>query len=113
MSKFFHFLPNDTIVALSRLKALADDLCNVTQNITLVLENIMGKGENASYQHFLLLPYFQKAFSSGTSKVIIVWKRVKHAINPLPHMPILGSSNSAASKNMMSKLWTDGVQISD
>ena len=26
----------------------------------------------------------------------------KLAINPLPHMPILGSSNSAANKDMMS-----------
>ena len=28
-------------------------------------------------------------------------------------MPILGSSTSAASKNMMSKKWTNGVQLSD
>ena len=26
-------------------------------------------------------------------------------INPLPHMPILGSSNSAANKDMMEKIW--------
>ena len=25
----------------------------------------------------------------------------------LPHMPILGSSNSAANKDMMSKIWTN------
>ena len=30
--------------------------------------------------------------------------------NPLPHMPILGSSNSATYKNMMSKLRTNGVE---
>ena len=28
-------------------------------------------------------------------------------------MPILGSSKSAANKNMMSKIWTNGVQLSD
>ena len=28
-------------------------------------------------------------------------------------MPILGSSNSAANKNMMSEIWTNGVQLSD
>ena len=28
-------------------------------------------------------------------------------------MQILGSSNSAANKNMMSKIWTNGVQISE
>ena len=27
-------------------------------------------------------------------------------------MPIMGSSNSAANKNMMSKIWTNGVQLS-
>ena len=29
-------------------------------------------------------------------------------IKPLPHMPILGSSNSAANKNRMSKIWKTG-----
>ena len=33
--------------------------------------------------------------------------------NPLPHMPIMGFSNSAANENMMSKIWTNGVQLSD
>ena len=28
-------------------------------------------------------------------------------------MPILGSSNTAANKNMMSKIWPNGVQLSD
>ena len=28
-------------------------------------------------------------------------------------MPILGSSNSAANKDVMSNLWTNGVQLSD
>ena len=28
-------------------------------------------------------------------------------------MPILGSSNSVANKNVMSKIWTNGVQLSD
>ena len=31
----------------------------------------------------------------------------------LPDMPILGSSNSATNKNMMSKIWTNGVQLCD
>ena len=35
------------------------------------------------------------------------------AFNPLPPMSILGSSNSAANENMMSKIWTNGVQLSD
>ena len=33
------------------------------------------------------------------------------SINPLPHMPILGSSDSAANKDMMSKIWTNGDTI--
>ena len=34
-------------------------------------------------------------------------------LNLLPHMPILGSSNVAANINMMSKIWTNGVQLCD
>ena len=38
---------------------------------------------------------------------------VVSCILTLPDMPILGSSNSAANKDMMSKIWTNGVQLSD
>ena len=45
-----------------------------------MVENIVGEGENAGYQHFLLLPQcFQKALSSGDSKVVTVWKGVETA----------------------------------
>ena len=38
------------------------------------VENIVGKGENAGYQHFLLFPQcFQKALYPGSWKVGIVW----------------------------------------
>ena len=38
------------------------------------IEKIVGKGENAGYQHFLLFPqHFQKASFSGSFKVRIVW----------------------------------------
>ena len=41
-------------------------------------ENIVGKEENAGYQHFLLFPQcFQKAISLGSLKARIVWERVK------------------------------------
>ena len=33
--------------------------------------------------------------------------------NPFPHIPNFGFSNSGANKNMMSKIWTTGVQLSD
>ena len=32
----------------------------------------------------------------------------RNDFNPLPDMPILGFSNSAANKDMMSKIWTNG-----
>ena len=34
-------------------------------------------------------------------------------VNPLPYMPISGSSNSAANKDMMSKIEEMGIQLSD
>ena len=34
-------------------------------------------------------------------------------LNPLPHMPILASPNSAANKSMISKIWTNRVHLSD
>ena len=38
------------------------------------VENIVGKGGNAGYQHFLLLPEcFQKVFYTGSLKVVVVW----------------------------------------
>ena len=52
-------LSNDKVVDLSKLKAFADDKINVTEQLKFVMrrvENIMGKGENAGYQHFLLFP---------------------------------------------------------
>ena len=47
-----------TILSLgSKLKAFADDNSNVYQILNFAvgrLENTVGKGENAGYQHFLL-----------------------------------------------------------
>ena len=41
------------------------------------VENIVGKGENARYQHVLLFPKcFQKSSVSGSLKVGFVWERV-------------------------------------
>ena len=52
-------LPNDKIKDWSKLKAFADDKINVTKKLKCVLgrvENIVGKGDNAGHQHFLLFP---------------------------------------------------------
>ena len=54
------------------MKAFADDKSNVNQNIKVEfhrIENIVGKEENAGYQHFLLfLQCFQKAFPAVRQK---------------------------------------------
>ena len=54
---------------------------NLAEMMTLVIhrgENIVRKGENAGYHHFLLfLQCFQKASSSGSLKVKIMWQRLK------------------------------------
>ena len=53
----FYSLPKDQILDLSQLDEFADDKTDVTQKLKFVfvrIENIVGKGENARYQHFLL-----------------------------------------------------------
>ena len=58
-SLHFNALPNDNILGLSKLKVFAEDNIQVTEDLKFVLwrvENIVGKGENAGYQHFLLFP---------------------------------------------------------
>ena len=74
-------LPNDKILDQSNFKAFAEDTLNVVQIIICVsdrVENLVGKGENAGYQHFLLFPQgLQKASLSGSLKVEILWSRVK------------------------------------
>ena len=55
-SNLVNSLPSDNILNQSKFKAFADDNINVTQKLKFVLEkteNIVGKGENAGYQHFL------------------------------------------------------------
>ena len=52
--------------------AFADDKINLNQKLKFDMgrvENIVGKGENAGYQHFLLFPQcFQMAFFSRSFK---------------------------------------------
>ena len=74
----FNPLPGDKNLDWSKLKAIADNNLNVAKMIISLydrVENIMGKGENAGYQHFLLLPQcFQKASFPEASKGVIVWE---------------------------------------
>ena len=62
---------------MTKFKAVADNSFNVAKITTSMfdqVENIVGKGENAGYQHFLLFQQgFEKASSSGSLKVETVW----------------------------------------
>ena len=62
----FKSLPTNKILGCNKLKELADDKINVTEKLKPVLgwvENILGKGENAGYQYFLLFhAMFSKSF---------------------------------------------------
>ena len=60
------------------MKTFVEDVINVAEKLEICLgrvemENLVGKGENAGYQHFLLFPQcFQKASFLGSVKVGIV-----------------------------------------
>ena len=73
----FNSLPNDKILDQSKLKAFADDKIDFVEMMIYILdmvENTVGKGENAGNQHFLLFPQcFPKLSSLGSLKVGIVW----------------------------------------
>ena len=64
-----------------KFKAFADDTSNLAKmmiSVSYRVESIVGKGENAGYQYFLLFPqYFQTASSAGSLEVRTVWQRVK------------------------------------
>ena len=67
----------------------------MTEKLKIVLgqvENIVGKGEKAGFQHFLLfLQSFRKASSTGPLKVRIVWQRVYSIIHVDEPSPIAQS----------------------
>ena len=73
LSTSFNPVPNNNFLDWSKLKELADGKINVTKNSKFVLgrvENIVGKGENVGYQHFLLfLDCFQKTSFPRSFKV--------------------------------------------
>ena len=77
MNTLFNSWPDDNFLAGSKLKAFTDDKIKVTENVKFVLErikNIVGKGENAGYNQFLLFTQcFRMASFSGSLKVGIVW----------------------------------------
>ena len=76
------------ILDLTKLKAFADDKINVAKMMIPVfdrLENIVGKGENAGYQHFLLfLHCFQKVSFFGSLKSGFCGKELTHSHTTTP-----------------------------
>ena len=53
--------------------------------------NIVGKGENAGYQHFLLFPQcFQKTYVTGSLKVRIEWERFKRKQSDTLRIKLVG-----------------------
>ena len=61
VKRVFCPLPDDKILTLSKVKTIK---CNSKHTFVFHrVEKVVGKGENAGYQHFLLFPQcFQKAF---------------------------------------------------
>ena len=75
MLEKIHSLPDNKILYLSKLEAYADNKFNFTHIIKFVFGrevNIVEKGENAGYQHFLLFPQcFHKAFYKVSEAIIV------------------------------------------
>ena len=104
MNLTLNSLLNDNFLDWTKFRSSADDKLNVAKIMISVLhrvENIVGKGENAGYQHFLLFPQcFQKASLLGLLKVGTVWKRV----NPFPNNPwFLCTCSSSLLKTLWEK----------
>ena len=61
---------NNKFLDWSKMKASADEKINVTEkNVLEMVENIVGKRENAGYQHFLLFQqYFKRLHFQGLQK---------------------------------------------
>ena len=73
----FKSVPNNKFLAWSKLKTFADDKLDVVKMMISVfdrLENTMGKGKSAGYQHFHFFRQCSPNPSSlGLLKVGIVW----------------------------------------
>ena len=72
-----HCLPNSKIIDCSKLKIFGDEQNKCYWKLNFLfgrVENLVWKGENAGYQHFLLFPTcFHMASYKGSLKVGIVW----------------------------------------
>ena len=70
---------------LIQIESTCGDKINVTENLKFILvrvENIVGQGENAGYQHFLHSPQcYQTPSYPGTFKVVICGKELNEWVN--------------------------------
>ena len=73
----FNSLPDFKMLDWSKLNAFVDEKIKIAKMMIFVIdrvENIVGKGENAGYQYFLLCPQcFLKPTIPGSLKSDIVW----------------------------------------
>ena len=79
--KLNSFTTNHKTLDWCKMKAFADDKLNVTQMTKFILdrvENIVGKEENAGYQHFLLFPQCCQE-SSLITRNLKTWERLAKA----------------------------------
>ena len=87
MKNLFKPITRRQILDSSKMKEFADDNFKFDKNgrkFSTRVENIVGKGEIAHYEQFLLFPQcFQTACFPGASKSVIVWEWV----NSLQHNP--------------------------
>ena len=59
VKSWLNSLPNDQILDMTKLKGFGDDKLNVSKMMIVLIntvENTVGKGDNAGYQHCLLFP---------------------------------------------------------
>ena len=68
-------LPNDNILDWSKLKAFTKlKMVQMSESFLERVENIVGKGENAVYQHFLFFSHcFHRVSFKGSLKLAIAW----------------------------------------
>ena len=81
-------LPNNRIQTRSILNVLAENKINVNYKLKFFgvrVENIVGKGENAGNQHFLLHSQgFQKGSYPGSLTVMVACEKVKDFLHFFP-----------------------------
>ena len=68
MTNYINPLQNDKLLDWSKFKAFADvksKMSQIREPYLERVENIVGKGENAGYQHFLFFPRFKRLLSKG------------------------------------------------